>query len=64
MEKSLSMQACPVCHGHGIIPEDFYIAVLGRLADNTSISPETCKNCHGSGIIYTPKENKTDSDNE
>ena len=39
--------SCPVCHGKGIVPSDYYTSVGSTLRTN-----EACRTCKGKGIVW------------
>ena len=44
-------QLCPVCQGHGIVPQGFYMYPAGQSGSGTSAAPEKCRRCGGVGTI-------------
>jgi hypothetical protein len=46
----MNYQKCPICEGHGKVPQGFY-GSLSPFYTGTAINLETCKTCKGAGII-------------
>ena len=51
--ESIMKQICPVCQGHGLVPQGFYMYPAGQEFSTTNASPETCRACLGTGVVET-----------
>jgi hypothetical protein len=47
---------CPICHGKGLVPNNFYLELASFSAGGhyttTSTMPERCRACSGTGVIW------------
>lgn len=41
---------CPVCHGKGLVPFDFYLSNMSITIINPSLI--TCRTCIGAGVLW------------
>ena len=49
--KKNSKQLCPVCLGHGLVPQGFYLYPPHQETySSINASPEKCRTCNGVGI--------------
>lgn len=46
----MAVYLCPVCHGKGIVAQDFYN--LNPAPTSAGSIPVTCRSCNGKGVVF------------